>query len=700
MSDIMAGSTRQGKTGKTGPAEAKALSQDFRGATHGTGVNTRTAGTSASAAPDAVVVVVSSTGGLLRPSTALSTGRRCRHPVLTHPPIHPIVFECGTIVDEAQPRVGQPVWQHRGGERQRWIGMRLNVGSAWKSTSPEIAAPGRNPRVRRIDVERVAVPLLLGLGLAIGVAVPIVLAVTTGSYSIPHNDDWSYSRIAEEFGRSGQIHLLRWNRSSLVGQFVVLGPAAASIEVQHLFVGLLGAAAIYACYELLKPFVGKVRAAFAAALVGIWPEFGLLSTSFMTDVPALAAVTIVLTLGARALARGSVWLLAAAVTVGVWGVTVREQALVAPAAVLVVAAWRARRGQRFQLWQVLAVGATFVVAVAWFEVWRRGLAGDDPPIGVSEDTPMLSGALDVAVRGYFVLALAVSPAVLALARPWRWTRAAWAGAGAVAGVAALQLHDVGPNAFLLTDYLTEQGPYPGVMDGDRHMLNPAVWQVVPMFAALSGILLAGGLVRWGVRLPPLLRVFLLFLIAGTLLTRAGGQLVFGRYLLLLQPALLCVVLTWAAEPPRRWRWYRPALASAAAAALAVLSIAVTAYGLAFDAARWDAGRRIVATGVAAADIDAGFEWSGYYSPHGVQIAPPRQPPINGYQAMFPNNRHCYLVSLAARADPAWQLVGTLTYRKYVVARRAKLWLYNTGLCDDHATSLTHPNVSRLPARTY
>ena len=92
--------------------------------------------------------------------------------------------------------------------------------------------------------------------------------------------------------------------------------------------------------------------------------------------------------------------------------------------------------------------------------------------------------------------------------------------------------------------------------------------------------------------------------------------------------------------------------------LAALSLTVTAYGSAFDAARWNAGRQLVATGVPATDIDAGFEWSGYHAPNGVDYAPADAPRINWYSAKFADNRPCFAVTSSAQSQPNWRL---LTY---------------------------------------
>lgn len=414
--------------------------------------------------------------------------------------------------------------------------------------------------------------VILGLAMLIVVVVPVVLAAVSGSLSIPHNDAWSYSRIAQEYGRTGEIRLLGWNRSALVGQIVVLGPLGASITVQHVFVALLAAVAVLACYDLLAAALGRLRAAFAALVLAVWPELGLLATSFMSDVPALAAALGCLALGRRALAGSSLPLLAASLAVGLWGTTVREQVLAAPAAVLLTAlsqgmtrarsaqdltGARSAQGLRWarsdtggdgrrplrwgRRWAVVGLGVLFTAGFVGFEWWRRSLAGDDPPVP-RPGGPVLPDVLDVTVRGYFLLALAVAPAVLAVARPWRWGGLAWLAAAGTGAVAVLGWHDY-RWGFLMSDYLLAGGPYPAVFRGEREMFGDPVFQVLALLAAASGVLLAGLIVRRGRRLAPLLRWFLLLTVAGLLATRAAGQAVFGRYLIVGVPVLLFVVLS-------------------------------------------------------------------------------------------------------------------------------------------------------------
>ena len=112
--------------------------------------------------------------------------------------------------------------------------------------------------------------MLAAAGL-LGVLVPLALATTTGGLAIPHNDAWSYSRIAQTFGNNGHIELLGWNRSALFGQFLVLGPLARWVIAQHVFVALLGVVTLAAVHDLLVDTVGRVRAALAVLIVATWP---------------------------------------------------------------------------------------------------------------------------------------------------------------------------------------------------------------------------------------------------------------------------------------------------------------------------------------------------------------------------------------------------------------------------------------------
>jgi hypothetical protein len=103
---------------------------------------------------------------------------------------------------------------------------------------------------------------------------------------------------------------------------------------------------------------------------------------------------------------------------------------------------------------------------------------------------------------------------------------------------------------------------------------------------------------------------------------AGGgyfllQDFYDRYLLALTP--LAIVLAARSGPISR---AGHAAAGLVCAALALYSLVGLADHLAWNAARWTAGRALMAEGVPASEIDGGYEWIGW---HEFETAPPPPP---------------------------------------------------------------------------
>jgi hypothetical protein len=518
-----------------------------------------------------------------------------------------------------------------------------------------------------------AVWILLALAGLLGVAVPLALATISGGLAIPHNDAWSYGRIAQTFGYSGHIELLGWNRSALFGQFVVLGPLARSLVAQHLFVAALSVVALAAVYDLVVTTAGRVRASLAVLIVAVWPGFGLLATSFMLDIPAMAAIMVCLAIGRRALRSQSILLLAASIAVGFWGFTIREQALAAPAAVLLAAiALAFRSHRRRNLIAIGCIGAALGLAMVGFELWRQSYgAGDPPVIAVPENLVKVGGT--VLVQGYFLLALVVSPALLLVARPWRWRRGALVAAAVAAAVAVAAVDYFGRRAFFVGNYLDPAGPYWAAGNGRPAEIFPiSVWSLVVLLACISAVLLAGILVRQARSTDPMLGIFVMLVVLGNLASALSGQTLYDRYWLLAVPPLLAMVLAKRPEPsvvqvPGIELIVRRVAVAAGLAFLAVFSTAITAAGFAYDGARWDAAEALVAAGVPATDINAGLEWNGFHS--AVGMSPP-----GSWQ--FPGNRSCYLV--AATPQPGRESESVQTYRPFLISGEANLWIYNEG----------------------
>jgi hypothetical protein len=482
---------------------------------------------------------------------------------------------------------------------------------------------------------------------ALTVGVPFCLAVATGSLSIPHNDGWSYSKIAQVFAKTSQIHLLSWNRAALIGQLVMLGPLGRWIWVQQAAVSVLAVIALLLIYMILARRLTPTRAVLGTALVAVFPGFGLLATSFMENIPALAAAVGCLAVADIALERRSSSLLAVALVIGFFGATIREDDLVVPAA-LVLAALFAWGRQKARV--ILSMAVVFVAAVIVFEMWRTGLPYGDH---LSPELTLHAGAIDLA-RAYLTLALLLSPVVLVsgvLRRPSRLGAALSVPAALLGITSVVFLH---PSIFL-GNYLSSNGAYVTAFIGSPVIIPAVVMDILVALALISGVALPAIVVtRWR-DLDPMLRGVTILTILGTVGEGFLGQLIVDRdlILLLVPGALLCL------HGPAHNSKLR--LSAAPLAVLAVVSLLICANALARDAAVWGAANKLVSRGVPATTIDAGFDWVGYHATTPVILY--ESPIYLGFwDFMFPESHECYAVTTQPLlGETLIQRIGYQTY---------------------------------------
>ena len=204
------------------------------------------------------------------------------------------------------------------------------------------------------------------------------------------------------------------------------------------------------------------------------------------------------------------------------------------------------------------------------------------------------------------------------------------------------------------------------------MIPRLAWLTAVGASYVAGIGLAGHLVtRWR-QLSPLLSIFAV--LTATVLVGESliGQASFDRYLL---PLVTPVVVVLVGGDRPRWG---PALA--VLAGQAALSLALTANGLAFDAARWAEGLRLQRAGVSATDIDAGLEWVGYHSPAAADpSSTSHRSAVGHWMHLFPQARECYVVTASARPDLG-PPISQRPYRAYAVFGAAWLWTYRLDPC--------------------
>lgn len=473
--------------------------------------------------------------------------------------------------------------------------------------------------------------LELAVVTAVLIGGPLAIAWLTGSLRIPHNDAWSHSKIAQTFARTGEIQLLGWNRSSLVGQIVILGPLGSSVAAQQLFVAFCGAVALILTYFLVRPRAGHRYALLSAITLGVVPEYGLLSTSYMTDIPALAGMLLSLWTGDLAVRRGGTRWLVLSLGAGLWGVTIREQSIAIPVAVI-VCVWSRYRSGRVR---TLALSIVFAVLMVAFELWRRSLPGDDPPgfAGIH-----LRPIVVVAFGSIFMLGLYLLPVTASLSRFRRWRRISWL-AGSIlllTGVGLVLFRHV--YLMRLGNYLGRTVAYGAASTNPPTVIPIAVWAPVILGLVVGGALLAGITCSGRLRREPLLWLAGSLVIMGTLAQAAVGQDIFSRYLLILIPIGAAIFGHSIGVP-------RFGVGLAIAAILASFSLVLTAATYSYDSARWAAAEQLVSRGVPATDIDAGLEWVGTHASGRYHAnLPAREDADAWYVRAFEGSRACYIIA--------------------------------------------------------
>jgi hypothetical protein len=504
--------------------------------------------------------------------------------------------------------------------------------------------------------------------------------------SIPHNDGWAYAKIARGFADHLDFQLLAWNRPGLVGQVLLAAPLSHALPdvvvAQHLTVWVSGVALVLAGYRFFEPELGPSGAALVAATTGLFPALGLLSTSFMADVPAASLGMLCLAAGANAERRTWLW---TSLLLGLLASVTREQELAAPVAVLLWVGLRhVREGRARELRGVAVAGLAFLAAFLAVELWRRGLPYDSAPELAS--TSREAGYQ--LIRGGVVLGLALLPiAALVASRPGR-LRLPGILSLAACGLALLVLSarrlTGRPEDFLPGNYVGggRAAPYSDVGIGlPADVLPDWFWVATAAMAGASLLVVVLALANRGTSAVAgersrLAAIFVLLYAGGLVVQTASGQPFFDRYLLPLVPVVAGLCLPPA--PPRLGP-VRLAAATAAATFLLLLGVEVLAAGTAYDAARWDASRDLVRDGVPATDVAGGLEWTGWHSRERYR-SPGTFREGGFWTASFADSRDCWIVAASPLRRRDLRLARTFRYDRLLLTAPSRLLIYRSGSC--------------------
>jgi len=528
---------------------------------------------------------------------------------------------------------------------------------------------------------------VIGL-VALGVGLPVVLGVLSGSILIPNNDDFNYRRVALGLYETGQIQLTGWTVMSLIGQLALIQPflwvSSGATWAFGAMTAIVAVVGIGASYMLIRRVLPPFRSFIAVLVVLVFPGFLLNTTSFMTDVPAYAGEIVCIALGAAALQRQGTarwrWLIAS-LAVGWFAFSIREFALAAPVAVLVSAAASATdRRSRYLVAGVILLASCGAVYFVTSHLPGQGTAVLEPLSDTNVQRTLM---------GTTTLAFGLSPALVIGAVWWLpRVRLPETVIGAVAGVVLFWgsvlavVSGSGIPTQLVGNLLVQEGaPGSGALAGGRPILFESPWweamNLLALVAAILGVAVLWGVVGLAIRrravadrssltagLGSVIGLLVLFVVifAGGLVAFGLVASMFDRYvwpLALPLAALLMLEPRWAGEVPGR-RWRVPISVSAGAAGLATVILMASSLVLllnsdAFDAARWRVGEQAVKAGFAAETVDAGMEWVGYHATGTANIHAVARSGEMWYSAWWPSFHQCALVSASLLDIPGFRL---------------------------------------------
>lgn len=563
--------------------------------------------------------------------------------------------------------------------------------------------PGGGSDLGRSDIGAMAALVAL-------VALAAVITWREGALGVARNDDWSYHRALEHWVGTGQLALVDFNEQTLVGQLALarlVAPVSTSIAARQLLTVVIAVIAVIALYLLVRDLLPRRSAAVAGVCLVGGPIFGSISTSFMSDVYALAASFLCLLCGSRALRAASPraangWLVGS-MALGAAAFSVRQVALAAPVAVLI--AWamlrRPTRHERSAAaepgrspWPPFVVaGLGLLLAVAAVQLFREGL----PNQGLRALRPDLDpvAAARTAVESVFTLGFLVVPAAL-VTGPIRLARHAWeasrfrtVGVGLVVfGAAGLLLATGTRDRVVLSEsYFTPAGALGEVATiagGVEDVLPGPIWLATQAVAIAGALLLtlvlATSIARsWHHRgsggrpsSTGLLLATYAVLVAGSVLAGSlVGRTPFDRYLLPLVPlgAVALLRSPAASETVGSRSW--PARASwVGVATWVLLGLCFTGWSASYDAARWEAATRLARElGLQPTEVDGGMEWIGYHArtPYRPDLS---QRNSTWYASAFADVTTCWLIVREGSPPPSVDPIPrwSISYTSFGVER--------------------------------
>lgn len=500
---------------------------------------------------------------------------------------------------------------------------------AMTNTTP----PSRQPRGRFHTIKRRP-----GFLVILGIYAILILLVSPVR-EFPLNDDWLYAHSVQYLLETGQLRTFEWTAVSLVLQVywgalfsLPTGFSFTALRISTLVMSLLGSGALYLFLRELD--FDETRRLVGTLVMAVNPLYLNLSYTFMTDVPFTALVTLSLWLYVRGFRRGEMLSLVLGSAASAGAFLIRQTGLLVPAAALLYLLMSERQSQRIGGKLLCSLGLpllTFVGYLIWIECFHTvGQASSGLPL--SDTRSFLLTPWFPVQTIYRLLALVEYLAIFTLPllvatlcglistllpsqrqrQPRRVSRRTWSLVACWLLVFALFAGLNAQNGQLmpyLGNIIESSGSLANTLPGDKPPLLPSeVWAAITLLSTLAAIAFAVLSVRQmkeSLSSRPISFVYLAgLLIAGQTLIFAR---LFDRYLLVLLPTAIVLVL----QSTRRWTFSK-AGAITSLVAIGIFSLVYLGDYLAWNQARWEAGRGLLEAGVPVDRVDGGYEWNAWF----------------------------------------------------------------------------------------
>lgn len=530
-----------------------------------------------------------------------------------------------------------------------------------------------------------------------GAGVAVLVTAVWGVYltlvplqpDIPLNDDWAYAQSVRHLLETGDLRVTEWTTAALVPQIywgalfarIAGGFSFAALHWSTVVFGVIGCLALY---DLLR----QLDTQRSLALLGVFalivnPLFVNLTYTFMTDVFYLGLMLLSLTLYARGIkAQSCKWLLAGSVLAAV-AYLERQLGVVLPIAVAGAIVIHERRWPWRRL---LAIGLAPVLTVVAHQLWLRYVTGmpwamelvavngglsffRQPNVGW---TIALRAAWSLLYLGLFTLPVSIARLMSgALSHDLRrWLK--WFGVWLVAltilviVVAAV----TGQSMPFLANIINRNGLGALTLAGERDVGLPAglFWLITflsPIAGAAQAAWWTGALIDRRALDGPQTALGLAGI--GTAILSVVFVVFWDRYLLALMP--MALVVSGRSAGLKRAGWIAGLMACGV---MATYSLAGMNDYLAWNTARWAAGRQLVAQGVSPTALAGGIEWVGWYE---FETALPwaraagKGNELFGWTQMTPKKYQLAFTPLAG-----YQVIGAVAYSRWLSAQPDHIYI--------------------------